>query len=70
MSSPPVRGRVVASVIALIRGTALWGRLWIGSVLFIWLAVFLVLAAAGTTQRPRIPDVGFRGLEVTWSGKS
>jgi len=23
--------------------------------------------AAWTTQRPRIPDVGFRGLEVTWS---
>ena len=28
-------------VITLIRGTALWGRLWIGLVLFIWLAVFL-----------------------------
>ena len=57
-------------VITVIRGTALWGRLWIGSVLFIWLAVSLVLAAAGTTQRPRIPDVGFRGLEVAWSQES
>ena len=56
-------------VITVIRGTALWGRLWIGSALFIWLAVFLVLVAAGTTQRPRIPDVGFRGLEMTWSEK-
>jgi hypothetical protein len=53
-------------VITLIRGAALWGRLWIGLVL-IGLAVFLKGAAAGTTQRPRIPDVGFRGLEVTWS---
>ena len=57
-------------VITLIRGTALWVRLWIGSVLFIRLAVFLCWLAAGTTQRPRIPDVGFRGLEVAWSQES
>ena len=67
MSSPPVGGRSLVCVITLTRGNALWGRLWIGCVLFIWLADFLYWLAAGTTQRPRIPDVGFRGLKVTWS---
>ena len=54
-------------VSTLIRGTALLERLWIALLLFIWM-VFPLLAAARTTQRPRIPDVGFRGLEVAWSG--
>jgi len=54
-------------VITLIRGNALWGRLWIDPV-FLHLAGGLpVRAATGTTQRPRIPDVGFRGLEEAWS---
>jgi hypothetical protein len=54
-------------VITLIRGHALWGGLWIDPA-FLHLAGGLpVRAATGTTQRPRIPDVGFRGLEVAWS---
>jgi hypothetical protein len=56
-------------VFTLIRGAGC-PAIWIGSVLFIWLAVSLCWAATRTTRRPRIPDVGFRGLEVTWSGVS
>jgi hypothetical protein len=53
-------------VITLIRGSTLWGRLWICSVLFNWLTVFSSDGGPPeATQRPRIPDVGFRGLEVT-----
>jgi hypothetical protein len=44
-------------VIALIRGTALWGRLWIGLVLFIWLAVFL---RGGRRDNTKAADPGCR----------
>jgi hypothetical protein len=59
-------------VITLIRGAAEWGRLWIGSVLFIWLAVFLCwlsFSAGGRRDNTKAADPGCRVPRPgeTWS---